>query len=196
MIVSTQGIAIKSIPYKESSTIVSVYTEAFGIKSYIVKGGRQKNASVRSALFQPLQILNLVVYENPKNNLQTIKEATLGDSLINIHTDIVRTTLAFFITEVVHLSLKEENKDTEIYSFLKQTIINLNNTEKTNLKDFHLHFLYDFATILGFEPFGIKTDSISKQERNELLSLFITFYQTNITNSKPIQSQQILRTIL
>lgn len=196
MLVQTQGIVTKIIPYQESSSIVNVYTEAFGMKSYLIRGGRKKNAAVRSSLFQPLQVLNLVVYNNGKNTLQQVKEAAVAFDNNNISMDIVRTTLAFFITEVLNLSIKEENQDLALYEFIKQTILSLNTIENTKLKDFHLYFLFDFAKNLGFEPMEISLETSSKQERNDVLSKLIYFYQEHITNQKPIQSQQILSTIL
>ncbi|MBQ0113940.1 MAG: DNA repair protein RecO [Bacteroidales bacterium] len=196
MLVQTQGIVTKIIPYQESSSIVNVYTEAFGMKSYLIRGGRKKNATVRSSLFQPLQILNLVVYNNEKNTLQQIKEVSVAFDNNNIAMDIVRTTLAFFITEVLNLSIKEENQDIALYEFIRQTILSLNNVESSRLKDFHLYFLFDFAKYLGFEPMEISLETSSKQERNDVLSKLIYFYQEHITNQRPIQSHQILSTIL
>lgn len=178
MLVQTQGIVTKIIPYQESSSIVNVYTEAFGMKSYLIRGGRKKNATVRSSLFQPLQILNLVVYNNEKNTLQQIKEVSVAFDNNNIAMDIVRTTLAFFITEVLNLSIKEENQDIALYEFIRQTILSLNNVESSRLKDFHLYFLFDFAKYLGFEPMEIFLETSSKQERNDAFKTYLFLSRT------------------
>ncbi|MBQ9253547.1 MAG: DNA repair protein RecO [Bacteroidales bacterium] len=196
MLEKTLGIAIKNIHYKESSSIVSVYTESFGLKSYIIKGGRKRNATVHSSLFQPLQVLDLVVYENPKNSLQSIKECSLALEQNSIYTNIIKTSLAYFLQEVICLSLKENASDKDIFNFLHSSVIKLNTCEDKSLKDFHLHFLYDFATLLGFKPYDISLISENKQERLDKLSLLINFYQENITDNRPILSHQILHTIL
>lgn len=196
MIEKTEGIVLKSIPYKESSNIVQVYTKDWGLKSFIIKGGRKKNAAIHSSLFQPLQLLSLIAYVNPKNNLSQLKEVNILRNLNYIYCNIIKSSLAFFLTEVITLSLKEELKDEDIYSFLYSSIVELNEKEDKELKDFHLFFLYDFAKVLGFEPSHLSPLTSTKQERNERLSLFLDFYKEHITNNKPIQSQEILRVIL
>lgn len=196
MIEKTEGIVLKSIPYKESSNIVQVYTKDWGLKSFIIKGGRKKNAAIHSSLFQPLQLLSLIAYVNPKNNLSQLKEVNILRNLNYIYCNIIKSSLAFFLTEVITLSLKEELKDEDIYSFLYSSIVELNEKEDKELKDFHLFFLYDLAKALGLEPSHLSPLTSTKQERNDRLSLFLDFYKEHITNNKPIQSQEILRVIL
>lgn len=196
MLEKTEGIVLKSIPYRESSNIVQIYTKDWGLKSFIIKGGRKKNATIHSSLFQPMQLLNIVAYVNNKSNISQLKEVSILENLNNIYCNIIKSSLIFFITEVIILSLREEMKDENIYSFLYDSIIDLNNKTDKEMKDFHLFFLYEFAKILGFEPNNLSPFTSSKQERNDRLSLFLDFYKEHITNNKHIQSQEILRVIL
>lgn len=195
MLEKTEGIVLKSIPYRESSNIVQIYTKDWGLKSFIIKGGRKKNATIHSSLFQPMQLLNIVAYVNNKSNLSQLKEVSILENLNNIYCNIIKSSLVFFITEVIILSLREEMKDENIYSFLYDSIIDLNNKTDKEMKDFHLFFLYEFAKILGFEPNNLSPFTSSKQERNDRLSLFLEFYKEHITNHKQIQSQEILHLI-
>ena len=59
MLIKTRGIVLGFIKYKETSVIVSIYTEAIGLKSYIVNAVRDKKN--RAIFFQPLTILDLVL---------------------------------------------------------------------------------------------------------------------------------------
>ncbi|MBR1768866.1 MAG: DNA repair protein RecO [Bacteroidales bacterium] len=195
MIERVVGIVLKSVPYKESSNIVSVYTRELGLRSFIIKGGRGKKAPTKSSLFQPLQILNIETYIG-KSELLQVKEANLFCNINNIHTDIVKSSLAFFIIEVILLSLKGEQADVRTYSFFYDTVLALNEKENKELKDFHLFFLYDFAKLLGFEPPDLSPHTSNKKERNDRLSLFLDFYHQHITNQREIKSQEILRLIL
>lgn len=196
MIEKTTGIVLKIFPFKESSSIVEIYTEKWGLKSFIIKGGRKKNAQVKSVIFQPLQVVSIATYVNKRNTLSLIKEAYLNENLDNIYCEMVKTSLAFFLTEVIKLSLQEEAPDEHLFRFLYDSVLKLNDSDKVALKDFHLYFLYYFAKILGFEAPFLSTQTQSKQERMEKLSLFIDFYQENITNHKKIISQEVLKQIL
>ncbi len=72
----TKGIVLRSVNYGETSVITSVYTESFGLQSYIVKGVRQstKKGQSKQIYFQPGAILEMEVYHNELKNLQFIKE--------------------------------------------------------------------------------------------------------------------------
>ena len=142
-----------------------------------------------------MQLLNIVAYVNNKSNISQLKEVSILENLNNIYCNIIKSSLVFFITEVIILSLREEMKDENIYSFLYDSIIDLNNKTDKEMKDFHLFFLYEFAKILGFEPNNLSPFTSSKQERNDRLSLFLEFYKEHITNHKQIQSQEILHLI-
>ena len=73
---STRGIVIRTVRYGETSVIVNIYTELFGLQSYIVNGVRtnSKKGHGKGNSFQPAAILDLVVYHNEIKNLQRIKE--------------------------------------------------------------------------------------------------------------------------
>ena len=75
MLHKTLGIVLRSTDYSDSSIIAKIYTEQFGIQSYLIKGAKRKKASVKSNLFQPLSLLELIVYKKEKKQLQTLKEA-------------------------------------------------------------------------------------------------------------------------
>jgi len=74
MLYKTKGIVINFIKYKESSIIVHILTNKFGMQSYIVNGVRSFKGTQKIALYQPLTILDLVVYKNEKRDLQRISE--------------------------------------------------------------------------------------------------------------------------
>ena len=65
MIHKTKGIVLKSIRYGETSLVVTVFTELFGVQTYMVNGVRtNKKSGSKAALFQPSSILDMEVYHN------------------------------------------------------------------------------------------------------------------------------------
>ena len=73
MIYKTRGIVLRTVDYSDTSLIAKIYTEQFGIQSYLIKGAHRKNASIKANLFQPLALLELVVYKKEKKQLQVLK---------------------------------------------------------------------------------------------------------------------------
>lgn len=151
MIYETKGIVLRTFPYSESSSIVRILTKEFGLKSYILKAGRKQKTSIRSNIFQPLYILDLQVYNNPKKEIQIISEAKIGQDLSPLFSNIKKTSLAFFLSEIINQCIKEEEKSEELYDFIEKNIIKLN-TLSENYSTFHLNFLIELSEHLGFKP--------------------------------------------
>ena len=74
MLHRTRGIVLSYIKYKETSIIVRIFTEAFGMQSYIVNSVRSAKSRGKMALYQPLSLLDLVVYHKSGKDLQRISE--------------------------------------------------------------------------------------------------------------------------
>ena len=74
MLHKTRGIVFRFTKYGETSIIVNIFTELFGLQSYIVNGVRSASAKNKIALYQPLTLLDLVVYHRENVNILRIKE--------------------------------------------------------------------------------------------------------------------------
>lgn len=78
MIHKTKAIALARIPFKEHTLIVKAYTELFGLQSYIVHGVRSAGKKrMNPALFEPLQLLDMVVYHKKTREIQRLTEARI-----------------------------------------------------------------------------------------------------------------------
>ena len=72
MLKKTEGVVLSAIRYKESSIIVRIFSRELGLKSYIINGVRTQGAKSKAALYQPMTLLDLVVYEKEGAGLQRI----------------------------------------------------------------------------------------------------------------------------
>jgi DNA repair protein RecO (recombination protein O) len=153
MLQKTQGIVISYIKYKETSIICKIYTEEYGLYSFIINGVRkEKNKSAQAiSLFQPLSILDMVIYYNPKSTLQRIKEVKYLYPLSGLFSDPQKLLIATFIAELLGKTLQEGVYHSNLFVFLKWSMIELDSS-KENLAYFHLVFLIEFADYLGFKP--------------------------------------------
>lgn len=151
MLATTRGIVLHTINYSDSSIIAKIYTEAFGIQSYIVNGVRSSKAKMKIGLFQPLSLLELVVYHKNNQGLQRIKELKISHPLHSIYSNIAKNAMALFISEVLYKSLREESPNQPLFDFLSNTIIYLELEEKY-FSNAHLQFLAEYANYLGFYP--------------------------------------------
>ena len=151
MLYKTRGIALSYIRYRESSIIAKIYTESFGIQTYIVNGVRSaKSKTNRIAFFQPLTLLDLVVYHKSKEDtIHRLSELKCYAPFHSIPFDIIKSSLALFVTEILGKTLKEEESNEPLFQFLHEAILYLDNAE-AHFENFHIHFLSQLASYLGF----------------------------------------------
>ncbi len=151
MLYKTKGIALNYIRFKETSIIAKIYTAAFGIQSYIVNGVRNtKSKGNRIALFQPLTLLDLVVYHKGKNDsVHRISEIKCHMPFHSIPFEIGKSAIALFLTEILGKTLNEEEKNEALFEFLENSILDFDNVT-ANYENFHIQFLWHLAAFLGF----------------------------------------------
>lgn len=151
MLQKTKGIALKVTNYSENSVVAQIFTEDLGLQSYLINGARKPKAKIHINMLQPLHLLELVVYHKDNNALQRIKEAQQYPTLHQIPLDIVKSSLAIFLNEVLYKVLKHQQPDPQLFHFIQQSILWLDETESP-LANFHLSFLMKLSKFLGFLP--------------------------------------------
>ncbi len=148
---NTKGIVFKTVKYSETSIIVKLFTEKFGIQSYIIKGVRSKKAKIKMALFQPLQLLNITARNRENRELNYLKEAGVAFAYQSIPFDIQKRSVLMFLNEILLRSIKEESANQALFNWLWQSLI-WYDLAKTPGADFHLIFLMQLTKFLGFYP--------------------------------------------
>ncbi len=147
----TTGIILHQVKYSDSQSIVSIYTREFGRMSYMVRGANRKKSATRSALLQPLSIVEIDVSHNPKKEIQSIKDIRIAIPFYHIPYDPVKNGLALFMTELLQKTLKHSENDKELYNFIENSVCQLDKCEE-GIGNFHLVFMAGLARRLGFAP--------------------------------------------
>ncbi|WP_276367743.1 DNA repair protein RecO [Chryseolinea sp. H1M3-3] len=221
MLHKTTGVVFRFTKYGETSIIVTLFTEMFGLRSYIVNGVRSKSAKSKIALFQPLTLLDLVVYHREHANINRIKEVKCLYPYRTISTDIKKSALMMFIAEVINKTIKDESHAQELCQFLIRSFITLDEMSEQT-ENFHLRFLLRLSRFLGFGVYNVnellgtrmtsvdieqilekllksdytETVLIHNNQRREILELLLKFYADHMDNLGEMKSIQVLREIL
>lgn len=151
MLQTTRGIIFHTVPYSDSRQIAKIYTERFGIQSYILTISRSKRGKIKNSLLQPLTQVEIVADYREKNSLQSIRELSCPSPYHQLHNDIIKTTIALFIAEVLFKAIKEEESNIELYSFISGSLYILD-LQQEGVSNFHLCFLVQLTKYLGFYP--------------------------------------------
>ena len=151
MQVKTKAIVISSLKFQEKSLIVKCFTLSHGLKTYFVRDAfSSKKASQKIAYFQPLTILEIEATHKNKGTLENFKEIKIASAFHSIHSDIYKSTIVMFLSEMLHHSIHEEETNEPLFSFLEAALNWLDNHDE--IANFHLIFLLETTKYLGFYP--------------------------------------------
>jgi len=151
--VKTKGIILNQIKYKETSIIVKIFTEELGIKSYIINSVRTKKPKYNPAIFQPLNVVDMVAYDKKTSSINYISELKLHCIFHNIIADPQKAFASIFVSELINKTIKEGETHENTFAFLFAQISNLNNPKTIDSNLFIIKFMLQFCHHLGF---GIK----------------------------------------
>jgi DNA repair protein RecO (recombination protein O) len=146
----TRGVVLTHLRYRDTSIIVKIYTEAFGLKSYLVNGVRSgRGHGGKMALYQPLNLVDLVVYNRETQQLHRISEIRLAHPYQTIPYQVRKSTVCLLLTEVLAKTLTEAKAEPYLFDFLYQSLLTLDQPQVA-LEQFPLVFLLGLAQQLGF----------------------------------------------
>ncbi|MEL4306799.1 DNA repair protein RecO [Joostella sp. CR20] len=206
MIVTTKAIVISAIKYGDTSLIVKLFTESDGVKSYLLKGVlASKKGKLKKGYFIPLTQLEIVATHKGKGTLESLREVKLSTTFKTLQTDVVKSSIALFLSEMLVVSLQEEEANPALFKYLEKAFIWLDSNGE--IANFHISFLIQLTAFLGFYPddSNIEAPYFDLAEGEFVLSLynevmegatvevFKQFLNTNFDTSKQIKISRNVR---
>jgi DNA repair protein RecO len=148
MIVTTEAIILKSLKYRDTSKILTAYTQEFGRCSVVANGARQAKNKFGSALDVGACSL-LTFYKHPNKDLHTLSGAETARPMRQIMDSFDKLTVALSMLEAMYTTQHDEELQPDLYTLLRASLSALNaceNNEHTVLMWFHVQL----AEQLGF----------------------------------------------
>lgn len=154
MLHKTRGIVLRTIKYGDTSAIVNIFTELFGVQSYMINGVRSSKPKAKGNLLQPGNILDLIVYHYEQKSIQRISEFKLGYIPVALNVNVVKSTVALYMIELLQKSLREPEQHLDLYYFTEQALEVLDKTPLSIAANIPLYFTLKLAEHLGFRING------------------------------------------
>ena len=197
MINKTKGLVLNYIKYGDSSIICKIFTDSFGLQSYIINGIRNsKSKSI--ALYQPLNILHMVVYHKKSSGIHRIKEAKLDVIYRSIHNDMKKISVCFFVSEFLSKILNNEDNQDDKFNFIQNSLIEFDKLN-INFSNFHIQFLIKLSRYYGIDIISfsqLNNTNHSEKQINEFIQKCIdSSYKGNI-NSNNILRNKVINLII
>jgi DNA repair protein RecO (recombination protein O) len=213
MLIKTRAIVISSIKFQEKSLIVKCFTFSDGLKSYFVRDAfSSRKSNQKIAYFQPLTILEIEAVHKNKGTLENFKEIKIAQPFHSIHSNILKSTIVIFISEILNYSIHEEEKNENLFIYLEATLNWLDN--HSEIANFHLILMLEMTKYLGFYPdvndfeqkyFDINegrfslfygSSSLSEHETNLFKKLIVLKFDNNQKIFHVIERQILLKILI
>jgi len=158
MLHKTKAIVLRTTKYGDTSLICQMFTEMFGLQSYLIKGVRSPRSRTQKAnILYPASELDMVVYHQPNKNFQVIKEYQHADTKLPLQQDVLRNCIALFSMEVLMQLLTQDDIQPELFYFSRDFLRWLTEASREQVSNLPLFFLVQAGRLSGYQLSGAYT---------------------------------------
>lgn len=151
MLTKNNSIVLSKLKYRDYDLIVKCYTQQRGVVSYILRGVlKSKKGQTKTVYFQALSQLQIEENFKPNQSLHSLREVKLNYIYKSLHTNIYKSAIVLFLSEILSTVLKEEEKNEDLFNYIETALQYLDNEDQ--FSNFHLLFLLKLTRYLGFQP--------------------------------------------
>lgn len=152
MTLNTEGIVVRQTRYGDNALVVNIYTRSEGMRSFMVKGVLKSGGKFRASCFFPLSQVE-ISYSNGRQGggMPFLREIRLVHPYKEMYSDIRKSSVAFFLSEAMARFITQSEQDAPFYDKLAQALCEFDRRQE-NIAEFHLFFLIELASSLGFCP--------------------------------------------
>lgn len=152
MLHKTRGIVLRQVKYGETSLVVTIFTELFGVQSYMVKGVRKSSATsaMRASHFHPSNILDLVVTHQERQGLHHIRECQWARLYKHLDRDIRKQSVVIFMMELLQQCLRQPSPMPDLFQFTEDALMGLDEAESMVTANFPIFYLLHLTHFFGF----------------------------------------------
>lgn len=177
MIVSTQGIIIKSFNYRETSKIVEIFTKEDGLISLVAKGVRNNKKTF--GVLEPLNIVFVSYYKKSTSELFLLSKVETIQSFHKLLNDSKKLISGLTILELIHKTQPCGNQNIHLFE-LTNKILNILKRD-----DINPYIILTYFLIWLLKDLGI--DFVEKVKQIKEITDFIYFdsYTGNLLYKPP-----------
>lgn len=154
--VKTKGIILSETPFQESSKILNILTEDYGLIGVLSKGCKTMKSKLRSLSNKMIYAEFVLSYK--ENKLSILTDGEILDSYKSIYTDFKKASYSFYIIDLVNQVLKENNNK-NIFNLLQDTLNKIDNNYSCEL-------LTSIIEIKLLQYLGVEIDTNNLEEYN------------------------------
>jgi DNA repair protein RecO (recombination protein O) len=177
LIRKSPAIVLRSVDFKESSRIVTLFTPLEGKISVMVRGAKTPGSKY-SGLTQTGNILDVIYYYKSSRSVQTLSDAAFRDKTFQIQADYNKLAVAMGLLEMIDQLVHGYENSQELFNFTESVLVWLHQAEGQTGNLFP-YILVRLADLMGV---GFQTDPENLNLNPETIELCLNINKGSITN--------------
>jgi DNA repair protein RecO (recombination protein O) len=149
VIARSEAVILRSMKFRDTSKIVSLYTRQFGRISVVAKGARSRNNKFGAAL-EPMSHVSAVFYRTEGRELHLLSQCDLIHGFRRIADSLGRLAAGLAAVELVSGVTHDEEANEALFSLLVATLAAIESATKGGAIALY-YFEVRLAGILGFQ---------------------------------------------
>ncbi len=167
----TRGIVLKSQNFRDSSQIVTLFTQKFGKMKLLAKGIKSPKSRMGGNL-QQFSIVEVVFYKKENSELHLLSQAELLDPQEELYSYLTKLSYASAILELVDRLTVEEETHPGLFALVAETLQEFKDMSEAKLPVLTWSFALRLAANLGYSP---NLSGCTVCNRKDLSGQFILF---------------------
>ncbi len=215
-----RGIVVHTVRYGDSSVIADIYTDKYGMLSFMVKTKKRGRDAVRNLLLCPLAIVEVDFDYREGKNLLKIDDVRLVEAYHSLPYHPVKAAIALFLSEFLLHALRNEQSNLDLFAFVVSSMLWLDN-RADRFANFPITFLLRLTRFLGIWPseeevllilhnderhavkyllrmnYGtMHLFRFTRSERSRLMQVVNDYYRLHVASFPELKSVAVLREVL
>ncbi len=162
--IKTEGVVLKELRYRDTSKILSIYTNKYGKINVMARGAYRPRSQI-IANTQPFSYNEYQLFKG--KNFFYLNQGDIIDSFYSIREEIERVTYGYYILELIDKGVPEEEDNEKIFKLLIKGLTVLSTLDKDYLK-FIVAYELKFISFLGYKPYLDKCVSCGSYNKNNI----------------------------
>lgn len=150
-ICKTRGVVLKGRRFRDSSQILTLFTQKFGKLQVLAKGVKLPKSRLAGNI-QQFSIVEVVFYKKEQSDLHLLSQVDLIDPQEKIYTNLSRFSYASAVLELVDRLTVEEQSHPGLFAMLQETLEEFKDVSEEKLPFLVWSFALRLAANLGYRP--------------------------------------------
>ncbi len=152
MLTKEKAIVINKTQLAEKKCIVKLFTFNHGFIESVCFASNSPSSKVKTNTLWPLSLIDVELVIRQNKEIHQLKETQPYFISTSTNSSLLKLNVVQLISEILSKTIKVQHGNKELYRFIEELIIQIDQRNESELSNVINYFLIELTTYLGIEP--------------------------------------------